>query len=338
MIAASEASADESSRFPRIDACRGPNLPSRAHKIAAVERLSSPPARFIGIVGESDEVHDAFADGERLRLSTPLAAGSWGSFVISGGRAVPNGPVLAAPGSALADLYALAADRRLSPLHPPEVISETAAVIADPGIDDPTLEDLTRLPFVTIDEVHSRDLDQALFVERRGDGYAVWYAIADPAWCVRPGTALFAEALRRGATYYLPGLVIPMLPRQLSEDTVSLNPRVDRRAMVFEVALDRDGRVEQTRIHRARVRSRLKTAYDLVQAFLDGEAANPGGEVPGQGAEIAGSLELLAEVGKLRIELAEARHVVSFRRREIAVSLAGRDRQRDRWELELLSP
>ncbi len=300
---------------------------------------SLPDRRFIACVDAGGRVHDAFGDdGGSLPLETVVPAATWGRFRVEGGRAVLDGPTLAAAGSALADLYALAARRGLSPLHPPEVMAETVRVIKDPGIDDPALDDLTRLPFVTIDEPHSRDLDQALFIERsragggqtrngagggqtghRGAGYVVWYAIADPAWCVRPGSALFTEALSRGATYYLPGLVIPMLPRELSEDIVSLNPEVDRRAMVFEVALDRGGRVERTRIRRARVRSRVKTSYDAVQAFYDGEAPVPGGGETG--AEVAASLELLREVGRLRVALAEARGVVAFRRREIAVSL-----------------
>ncbi len=298
-----------------------------------MERPSLSGNLSIGRADDGGEVRDAFGDGDSLPLAAPAAAGSWIRFRAIGGRAVADGPILAAAGSALADLYALAARRGLSPLHSPAVIAETAAAVADPGVDDPDLEDLTRLPLVTIDEVHSRDLDQALFVERRGAaGFTVWYAIADPAWCVRPGSALFTEALARGATYYLPGLVVPMLPKALSEGTVSLNPQVDRRAMVFEVELDGAGRVEQTRIHRARVRSRVKTSYDAVQAYFDGDAPLPESAVPsarrganGTSADprIAESLELLAEVGGLRMALAEARGVVAFRRREIAVSLAG---------------
>ncbi|MEM7356423.1 MAG: RNB domain-containing ribonuclease [Acidobacteriota bacterium] len=283
---------------------------------------NSESSVFIGRVGAAGQVEDAFADEpQRFAVAASVPRGAWGRFRLDDGTATLQGAPLAPPGSALADLYALAARRRLTPLHPPAVMAETAAVVADPGIDDPALEDLTHLPFVTIDEVHSRDLDQALFIERQGDGFTVWYAIADPAWSIRPGTALFAEALRRGATYYLPGLVIPMLPKELSEDTVSLNPDVDRRAMVFEVILDADGRVEHTRIHRARVRSRVKTAYDLVQAYFDGTAPLAGADVAG----VAESLQLLAEVGQRRMALAEARDVVSLRRSEIAVSLAGHE-------------
>ncbi len=299
-----------------------------------MEEPSLPESQCIGRVDADGRVRDAFSDGgDGLSLAAPAPVGSWIRFRARDGRAVAGGPALAVAGSALADLYALAAQRGLSPLHPPAVMAEAAAAVADPGVDDPDLADLTRLPLVTIDEVHSRDLDQALFIERRGAGFTVWYAIADPAWCVRPGSALFAEALSRGATYYLPGLVIPMLPKELSEGTVSLNPGVDRRAMVFAVELDAGGRVEQTRIHRARVRSRVKTSYDAVQSFFDGDAPLPGAETTASGAaesgaKIAESLGLLAEVGTLRIALAEARGVVAFRRREIAVSL-GRTRPGD---------
>ncbi len=288
--------------------------------------MEGPPARFIARTDADARVRDAFdADAPRLPLAAPeaVAPGTWGCFVGRGGRAVMEGPELAAPGSALADLYALAAKRGLSPLHPPAVMAETRAAVAEPGIDDPALDALTPVPFVTIDEPHSRDLDQALYVERRGAGFTVWYAIADPAWCVRPGGALFAEALARGATYYLPGLTIPMLPRELSEGTVSLNPGVDRRAMVFEVRLDAGGRVERTRIRRARVRSRVKTSYQAVQAFYAGPAPAPGRDDPELGPRIASSLELLREVGRLRLALAESQDVVALRRLEVAVSLAG---------------
>ena len=285
---------------------------------------TSPAPRFIGRVEAANQIRDAFGNCAGLSLAAAFPEGSWLRFRREGDRAVADGPPLADPGSALADLYDLAAKRGLSPIHSPAVMAEAAAAVADPGVDDPSLEDLTELAFITIDEVYSRDLDQALFLERRArSGFKVWYAIADPAWCVQPGSALFAEALARGATYYLPGLVIPMLPKELSEGTVSINPEVDRRAMVFEVDLDAEGRVERTRIRRARVRSRVKTSYDAVQAYYDGDAQLPGGTTGELAARIAASLEVLAEVGNLRRARAEARGVVHFRRREVATHLSG---------------
>lgn len=202
---------------------------------------------------------------------------------------------------------------------PEEVRAETAAWVTNPGVADPTLVDRTALPLVTIDEEHSRDLDQALFVEASETGWRVWYAIADAAWFVRPGTALFAEALRRGSSFYLPGLVVPMLPPPLSEGVVSLNPGVERRALLFCVDLDAAGEVRATAVERARVRSRVKTWYDAVQAWFDGRALCPGGP------EVAASLRALREVGLARLRLAAARDVVRYRRTELEVHLASGD-------------
>jgi ribonuclease R len=280
-----------------------------------------PPHRWIGQVEQDGRVRDAFAEESRpLPVAGPIPPGSWGLFEARGGRARLEGPLLASGGSARADLYALAARHRIHPLHPETALAEARSLVASPGIDDPRLLDLTHLPFATIDEEDTRDLDQALFIERRAEGYTVWYAIADAAWSIRTGTALFDEALRRGATYYLPGLVFPMLPIELSEGVVSLNPAVPRRARVFRVSLDENGRVAENRMLRARIRSRLKTSFDAVQAFLDGAAPCPGdGD-----RRLAESLELLRRVGTLRMALAEAQDVVRIRRSEIEVSLASR--------------
>src|SRR5688572_1388333 len=86
--------------------------------------------------------------------------------------------------------------------YPPAVLAEVDDYVRAPGIDDPSLVDRTDVPFCTIDGPHTRDLDQAIWVGTRGDGFHLLYAIADASYYVRPGTALFAEALARGASYY----------------------------------------------------------------------------------------------------------------------------------------
>jgi len=70
---------------------------------------------------------------------------------------------------------------------------------------------LTHLPFVTIDNTDSRDLDQAVYVEyvdtaadSSHQQATVYYALADASYYVKPGSALFKEAMRRGVTYYAP--------------------------------------------------------------------------------------------------------------------------------------
>ncbi len=196
-----------------------------------------------------------------------------------------------------------------------------AALLASPGFDDPALTDRTHQPYVTIDGPLSRDLDQAIFVARapRG-GFVVEYAIADAAHFVPPRSALFREALARGASYYFPGFSVPMLPRELSEGLVSLNPRVVRRALVFEMYLDDDGNLLRTELVRARIRSREKLSFGEVQELYDAPR-----DSRLSGSPSAESLRLLREVGLRRIAIAEREDVVRYRRREVEVKTAGDD-------------
>lgn len=225
--------------------------------------------------------------------------------------------LLAEAGTARADLYRLIAARALDPDHRPEVMAEVGRWQRNPGIDDRSLVDETARAYVTIDGPKTRDLDQALHVEVAAEGgFVVRYAIADAAWFVRPDTALFTAALQRGATYYLPGLSVPMLPRALSEDLVSLNPRVDRRAMVFEMHVDKSGECTSTEIVRARIHSRDKLTFARVQSLLDGDTGH-GIDDP----QIVASLQALRDVGELRIARAAARGVVPHRNAEVRIRL-----------------
>lgn len=217
-------------------------------------------------------------------------------------------------------LRAIARAHDLDDHYPPAVLREVDALLAAPGIDDPTLVDRRALPFVTIDNEGSRDLDQALSITRRDDGpgYSLAYALADAAHYVRPGSALFEEAVKRGASYYLPGWSIPMLPRPLSEGLISLVEGVDRRAMVWIFSLDPAGNIEDVALERARIRSRARLTYAEVQDFHD----RPGGHRLG-GHPWSMTLELLGEVGPLRIAEARTRHVVAARSEEVELQLDG---------------
>lgn len=200
----------------------------------------------------------------------------------------------------------------------PEVLAEVDRLVREPGLDDPALVDRTDLPFVTIDNAHSRDLDQAVHVAREGDGYLVAYAIADASFYVRPGSALFAEAMARGASYYFPGFSVPMLPRALSEGLVSLNPDGPRRALLFWHSLDARGELTGTRLERARVRSRAKLSFSDVQQLIDHPERSAL-----RGAAFEDSLKLLKVIGELRIHLAAERGLVRYRREEVSVQLDG---------------
>ncbi len=284
----------------------------------------SSPTPWIGRVLSTSPtvaVVDPFSENRTLEVRSrpPISPGCYVS-VAQGVDVSEVVEVLATAGSARAAIYDLIVERELNPSFPQRVEAEVAMLLDDPGIDDPDLVDLTERPFVTVDGACTRDLDQALWLERAGDGYRVWYALADASFYVRPGMAVFEEALRRGASFYLPGLVVPMLPRALSENLISLNAGEPRRATVFRMDLDAKGYCRGTRLLRARIRSFAKLTFDDVQSMYDGPDASGLRREP-----YAESLSLLREVGNLRIADAEQRDVVRYRRSEVDVGLEGED-------------
>jgi ribonuclease R len=229
-----------------------------------------------------------------------------------------NAPVPPPRPTARQALEAITVALQLRVDFPPDVLAETEAHLKAPCIDDPALVDRTAMPFVTIDGPTSKDLDQALCVERTDDGFLVAYAIADASFYVRPGSALFREAMARGASYYLPGLSVPMLPRALSEGLISLNPDGPRRALLFLHHLDERGALKGTQLERARVRSRAKLAFGDVQRLADDRDGSPL-----KGRDFEESLHLLKLVGEKRMKLAAERGLVRYRREEVEVHLDG---------------
>ncbi len=215
---------------------------------------------------------------------------------------------------------------------PSAVLAEVDAFLREPGIDDPSLVDLAAVPFVTIDGPGTRDLDQAVHVEESAAGYRLLYAIADASYYVTPGTALFEEALRRGASFYVPGASVPMLPRALSEGLVSLGPNAARRALVFDVKMDPQGTILSSDLVRARVKSRAKLAFEEVDALVDF-----GG--PLAKAEFAGSLRAVVKLGEKRAHHDDRKTMIRYRRAESEVRLTDdgkvETRRSDRGRVEL---
>ncbi|GAA1394529.1 RNB domain-containing ribonuclease [Luteococcus peritonei] len=170
----------------------------------------------------------------------------------------------------------------------PEVLAEAERRVAAGPLELGERADRTDLPFVTIDPEGSMDLDQAMYLQREGDGYLVWYAIADVAAWVEPGGAIDAEAQRRGQTFYAPSQRAPLHPPQLSEAAASLlSDGTARPALVWQVRLDATGAQTAATVERALVRSTERLSYTGVQQQLDA----------GQAPEW---LLLLREIGQLR--------------------------------------
>lgn len=195
-------------------------------------------------------------------------------------------------GSALmARFLAIREEFEIPRSFPPDVVAEAEQAAAAADLPD---RDETGVPFVTIDPPTSRDLDQAMFIERRGDGYRVRYAIADVPAFVRAGGALDAEARRRGQTVYCPDTRVQLHPSELSEGAASLLPGEVRPAFVWDMLLAADGEGTDVSVYRALVRSDRRYDYAEVQRLVDDGSAEE-------------CLVLLKEVGEKRIALEQRR-------------------------------
>jgi len=154
--------------------------------------------------------------------------------------------------------------------------------------------DLRALPFVTIDSETARDFDDAVHAVREGKGFRLWVAIADVSHYVRDGDALDQDARARGTSVYFPRRVLPMLPEKISNGLCSLNPGVDRLAMVCEMAITQAGTVARHEFYPAVFRSHARLTYTEVWAKLSA------GKAPAHLATLYELFKVLYEARGLR--------------------------------------
>lgn len=131
-----------------------------------------------------------------------------------------------------------------------------------------TRKDLRNLSTVTIDGERARDFDDAVSVSLTEHGYRLWVHIADVGFYVPWGSAIDLEARKRGTSVYLPDRVIPMLPKELSEDLCSLKPRVERLAFTAEMDFDRNGRKVNQKFYPSLIKSDERMTYTSVRKIL----------------------------------------------------------------------
>jgi ribonuclease R len=126
--------------------------------------------------------------------------------------------------------------------------------------------DIRDYPFVTIDGEDAKDFDDAVYCKpnKTKNGWTLYVAIADVSHYVRPKTALDQEAFNRGNSVYFPNRVIPMLPEILSNELCSLNPHVNRLAMVCEMSISAGGKITSYRFYEAMIKSHARLTYNQV--------------------------------------------------------------------------
>jgi len=175
-------------------------------------------------------------------------------------------------------------ERGLEPDFPPAALAEAGAMSGGATTGNGAARDLRALPWCSIDNDDSRDLDQLTVADDPATGCTtIRVAIADVSAAVAPGTALDRHARTNTTSVYTPPRNFPMLPERLSTDLTSLNPGEDRLAVVAEIAVGDDGVCRESSVYRALVHNHAKLAYHAIGAWLESDGPPPGAvaAVPG---------------------------------------------------------
>ncbi|WP_295469873.1 ribonuclease R [uncultured Pseudomonas sp.] len=186
--------------------------------------------------------------------------------------------------------------------------------------------DLRHLPFVTIDGEDARDFDDAVYCEPRpgklrlfSGGWKLYVAIADVSSYVKVGSALDAEAQERGNSVYFPERVVPMLPEELSNGLCSLNPHVDRLAMVCEMDFSKTGEMIDYVFYEAVIHSHARLTYNKVSTMLEHSRTAEARKLRDEYSEVVSHLKPLYALYKALLGARHVRGAIDFETQETRI-------------------
>lgn len=198
----------------------------------------------------------------------------------------------------------------------PKKVSEMAEQLPD-SIDKrqyPSRVDLTDKIIFTIDGEDTRDIDDAISIDVKENGNKILGVhIADVGEYVKKDNVFDKEAFKRGTSVYFPNLVLPMLPRQLSNGICSLNERVDRLALSCFMEFDKNANVVDYKICESIINSKKRFTYTKVQAIFEGDRE--------ESPELIDALLNMRELAKKLAENRVKRGAIEFNIPEVQVGL-----------------
>ena len=167
--------------------------------------------------------------------------------------------------------------------------------------------DLRDMEIFTIDGDDTRDIDDAISIEKLENGnYKLGVHIADVSYYVKEGAPLDNEAMERGTSVYLVDRVIPMLPHELSNGICSLNPDVDRLAVSCVMEFDQEGKQVDYEIFLSVIRSKIQMTYKKVNSILEDNIVPEGYE------PYENSLRLMGELASMLRKFKTKRGYIDF--------------------------
>lgn len=183
-----------------------------------------------------------------------------------------------------------------------------AKKISEGGVQEYSLnnrEDLRGMSIFTIDGAESKDMDDAVSVEKTPSGFRLGVHIADVSHYVKGNSPLDKEALLRGTSIYYADKVIPMLPKELSNGICSLNPNENRLTLSAFMELDECGEMVSYRFCKSVINSRVKGVYSEINSILDGQESP---EIAEKYSSVRNEIFLMDKLADILIEKRKKRH------------------------------
>jgi ribonuclease R len=153
----------------------------------------------------------------------------------------------------------------------PKTVTDATKLLHEKSVlqkDMQKRKDLRELPTVTIDGERAKDFDDAVSIIRTDHGCRLWVHIADVGFYVPWDSPVDIEARKRGTSVYFPDRVIPMLPKELSEDLCSLRPKTDKLAFTVEMDFDKYGNRLDAKFYPSIIKSDERMTYTSVKKIL----------------------------------------------------------------------
>ena len=182
--------------------------------------------------------------------------------------------------------------------------------------------DYRDLSFMTIDGADARDFDDAVYCERKNNGeWRLMVAIADVSHYVRPDDVLDVEAQTRATSIYFPGHVVPMLPETLSNGLCSLNPDVDRLAIVCDMTINAKGLVIRSEFSEGLIHSHARLTYDQANAVAVKRQSKMARDVANSNPDIIEHIKNLHDLYQVLIPARSKRGAIDFETQELKFNL-----------------
>jgi len=280
----------------------------------------------VGTVMQSKTATFIIPDDERLGQSlevrltkAQISGGGWraGDKVVAHfcedykSRCVYITEILGAASAVGVDILSIIRQHNLYEEFPAAVVSEAKKVAAEPSAEEIARRtDLRNKLVVTIDPEDAKDLDDGISLERKPGGYfELGVHIADVSHYVAADSELDKEAYKRGTSVYFPNVVLPMLPRQLSNNVCSLTANAPRLALSVLMTMDKSGNVTDHKVVESVIDVKKRYTYSEVQKILDEVSVdnNPLGSPDAKSPELVKIEAMLNDMAEMTLALEKNR-------------------------------